>query len=136
MGKQLDECKRLLYFPFNYLLLKRKKCVACSGYPTIRGLINIHGHGTFKFGKNVCINSSRNSNPIGGDSKTILATLSPEAVISIGDNTGISNSAICAKQEVIIGSDVTIGGSCKIYDNDFHPLDIMDRLRGGGWSNL
>lgn len=60
-------------------------------------------------GNNVTINSSLKSNPIGGDVKTILYA-GKGAKIQIGNNTGISNCAICAKESISIGENVLIGG--------------------------
>ncbi len=50
--------------------------------------------------------------------------------IILGKNVGISNSAIVARELVRIEDDVMIGGSCKIYDNDFHSIDYSIRING------
>lgn len=91
------------------------------------GTIFLRGKGKIIIGDNVTINSCRETNPIGGDIKTILFA-KENATIKIGDNTGISNSAIVAKSTITIGNDVFIGGSCKIYDHDFHSVKKEDRL--------
>ena len=77
-------------------------------------------------GRGVRINSSLFSNPIGGDTRTILS-VSKGATLEIGDYTGFSNIAISCKEKVIIGKYVKIGGSVKIYDNDFHSLSFKMR---------
>ena len=59
--------------------------------------------------------------------KTILFAKN-NAAITIGDNTGISNSALVAVDSIAIGNNVLIGGNCKIYDNDFHSLDFNERM--------
>nr|WP_296959517.1 acyltransferase [uncultured Mediterraneibacter sp.] len=82
-------------------------------------------------GNNVVINSSLKSNPIGGDTRTILYA-GKGAKIQIGNNTGISNCAICAKENITIGENVLIGGGSKIYDTDFHWLDYYKRNSEGG----
>ncbi len=99
-------------------------------YPAINGRILLYSGrgGKISFGRNVRINSSLRSNPIGGDTVTILYA-QPGACISIGNNCGISNSAIIAKTSVVIEDDVMIGGSCKIYDNDFHSVNYSERMR-------
>lgn len=51
----------------------------------------------------------------------------PGARIEIGNNVGISNSAIHAAESVIIGDDVLLGGDCRIYDTDFHSISFKDR---------
>ena len=64
-----------------------------------------------------------------------------KAVIEIGDNVGISGSTIYARKGIYIGENTCIGGNCKILDNDFHPINMEDRIRllqdiHGGDSNL
>ena len=44
--------------------------------------------------------------------KTILFAKN-NATITIGDNTGISNSALVAVDSIAIGNNVLIGGNCK-----------------------
>lgn len=83
--------------------------------------------GSIKLGNNVVINSGRRFNPIGGDTYTMFRTIGAGKIV-IGNNVGISNSTIVARNAVKIEDKVRIGGSCKIYDNDFHSLDIDSRL--------
>lgn len=47
--------------------------------------------------------------------------------ITIGEGCGISASTIYAMDEIKIGNRVLIGGNCKIFDNDFHPLAASNR---------
>ncbi len=78
-------------------------------------------------GKNCIINSGKIHNVIGGDTRTIIRTIN-DGSIKIGDNVGISNSSIVARYMVEIKDNVFIGGGCKIYDNDFHPINFLDRI--------
>ena len=82
-------------------------------------------------GDDVKINSSRKSNPIGGDTKTVLFAKGT-GKIRIGNNSGISNATIFANESITIGNRVTIGGSCKINDTDFHWLDLERRMSEAG----
>lgn len=82
--------------------------------------------GNVIIGKNVKIKSSLKSNPIGGQSRTILFARE-NASITIGNNTGISNSAIVAHSSISIGNNVLIGGGTKIYDTDFHSINFKER---------
>lgn len=93
----------------------------------VRGKIKTFGHGKLSLGKNVIINSSLRSNPIGGMEKTILF-IERGAHLEIGDNTGISNSAIVCKKHIKIGANVRIGGNTCIYDSDFHSLNLEKRI--------
>lgn len=50
--------------------------------------------------------------------------------ITIGENSGLSNTHITARVSVTIGKDVNIGSDCRIYDNDFHSVNYEDRIHG------
>lgn len=82
-------------------------------------------------GDNVSINSNRASNPIGGDTKTTLFAKG-SGKIRIGNNCGLSNVTLFSMESIKIGNNVKIGGSCKIYDTDFHWLDLERRLTETG----
>lgn len=41
----------------------------------------------------------------------------------------MSNSTIVSHEQVIIDDFVMLGGSCKIYDTDFHSLDFDNRMK-------
>lgn len=92
-------------------------------------------------GNNVVIKSSFLSNLVGLYSRTIIVTRAKDAVLEIGDNVGISGATIYARKGIYIGENTCIGGNAKILDNDFHPIDVEDRLRlltdkNGGDSDL
>ena len=82
-----------------------------------------------KIGDNVTIKSSFLSNLVGLYSRTIIVTRAPGAEIEIGDHVGISGATIYARKKIMIGENTCIGGNCKILDNDFHPIEVEDRLR-------
>lgn len=84
--------------------------------------------GTIYIGADTIINSGRDWNIIGGDSRTVLRTVA-KGSIQIGRNVGISNSALVSGGEgIIIEDDVLIGGGCKIYDTDFHSITYKQRM--------
>lgn len=85
---------------YNALVLKSKG-VSYKSFPSINGRIYVTGRGKIALGNAVAINSSRNSNPIGGDIKTTLAT-KENALLTIGDNTGLSNVTIVCHDSVEI----------------------------------
>lgn len=78
-------------------------------------------------GNNVCINSSMESNPIGGFNKTILNVRNNGKII-IADGVGLSNTAIVSDSEVFIDEYANIGAGTCIYDTDFHSLNPEIRL--------
>lgn len=94
------------------------------------GRVFVRGRGRIQIGDNVTINSCRECNPIGGDTKTILYA-KVNSVINIGNGVGISNSAIVSMKEIVIEDDVLIGGNCKIYDHDFHSIEYEKRILEG-----
>lgn len=80
------------------------------------------------------INSGPYFNPIGGDIRTNII-VGDGAFMSIGTGCRISNSTLFCKTRIELGSNVLIGGGCRIYDTDFHPVDYDDRIAhpfGGG----
>ena len=109
-------------FSFNNTLI-------CAGWK-VYGKIFIRNLGYLKIGKNFFAISSRRGNPIGGD--TILRLIvNKSGILNIGNNVGISNSTIVCWENIQIGDHVKIGGSCKIWDTDFHSLDAIERCING-----
>ena len=83
--------------------------------------------GEIRIGKNFRANSGKSYNPIGGDTVLRLICCN-NAKLIIGNNVGISNSTLYCSKEITIEDDVSIGGGCKIYDTDFHPIDPEMRI--------
>jgi len=100
---------------------------------SFKSLIRFHGQiylksqGKFLIGENVIINSCRNINTIGGDTRTNIL-IWQGAKMSIGNDVGISNSTFVCQNSIIISERVLIGGSCKFYDTDFHSIESGSRL--------
>lgn len=94
----------------------------------INGLIKIINTGSITIGNDFQANSGENFNEIGGDTILRIISYKKEAQIIIGDNVGISNSTIVCWNKIVIGSNVTIGGSVKIWDTNFHSLDPNIRV--------
>ncbi|MBU3878773.1 acyltransferase [Faecalicatena sp. AGMB00832] len=82
-----------------------------------------------KLGNHVTIKSSFLSNLVGLYSRTVIVTRTRDAEILIGDNVGISGATIYARKKITIGDNTCIGGNSKILDNDFHPIEIEDRIK-------
>ncbi len=82
--------------------------------------------GVIRIGNDCMINSGRGHNPIGGD--VVCRFVSQGGEIDIGNRVGISNSTFVSREHITIEDDVFIGGSCKIYDNDFHPITMKKRI--------
>lgn len=107
-----------------------KHGVQYAEFPTINGRILIAKFatgGTIRLGRNVTINSSFEANPVGGI-RTVFLIKGPQAVIEIGNDVGMSNALIAAREHVTIEDGVWIGAGAKIMDTDFHSLDYAERV--------
>ena len=84
--------------------------------------------GSIELGRGIKLNSGGRYNIIAPDKaqRCVLRTIG-EGRIRIGDNVGISNSALVAAASITIGDHAMIGGGCRIWDTDFHPLDAEER---------
>jgi acetyltransferase-like isoleucine patch superfamily enzyme len=96
-----------------------------GGFP----IISRHPGSRIVLGRGVKLVSHSRYNAAGVNHPVILATLARDAVIQIGDGTGMSGNAICAVQAVRIGPACGLGANAAVYDTDFHPLDPEQRLR-------
>lgn len=82
---------------------------------------------TLKMGENCTIKSSFLSNLVGLSQRTIIVTRTEDAKIEIGNNVGISGATIYSRKGISIGDNTLIGGNVKIFDNDFHPIEVEAR---------
>jgi len=78
--------------------------------------------GKLQLGKNFRMNNNCQSNPAGGNGRCILF-VDENATLKIGDNVGISQTALIASDDISIGNYVKIGGGTFVYTSDFHSLD-------------
>jgi acetyltransferase-like isoleucine patch superfamily enzyme len=120
---------RVIYFGFfsfiNKIWLKVNRVSYSS--VTINGFLLLYNKGSVMFGKNLKINSHPFKNIIGGDTRSSII-VKKKADLQIGENFKMSNSAIYCAEKITIGDNVMIGGSCRIWDTDFHPLDSKSRM--------
>jgi len=101
--------------------------VSLYGIPLVRA-----GAGTrITLGKKVTLVSDSRFTALGVSRPTVLRTLGHGAEISIGDDSGLSGTVICAASRVSIGRRCLIGADVKIVDTDFHAIDPRGRRYGG-----
>ncbi len=127
--------RKILNIPndvYNWMILKYRH-VAYGKNLNVQGRLHIISNTPdgITIGEGVNINSCRNANPIGGDTKTIIFAKG-DAKIRIGNGCGMSNVSIFACQEICIGNNVMLGGAVKIYDTDFHWLNYEKRITEEG----
>ena len=129
-NKGFNKITRIVYSLVNKRTLKKNK-VVYSDNLVINGKVNIYCEllnndkiyfPTIYFGDKVKINSGLKYNPIGGDSSTIIRTIDDGKII-IGNEVGMSNVTLVAREKITIGDRVLLGGGVKLYDSDFHSLN-------------
>ena len=103
--------------------------VSCGKGLRSRGKVYVYNGdlGKIHIGQNVSLNSADWANPIGSGNHIWIQIIGRESSLSIGDETGISNTAITCATKVEIGKQCLIGSGCKIYDTDFHVLPIRGK---------
>jgi acetyltransferase-like isoleucine patch superfamily enzyme len=82
--------------------------------------------GAIQIGRGVTLLSSHRSNRVGLTQPVMLQTIG-EGRIEIGDYTGASGLVVSSRSCVTIGQQVKLGGNVRIYDHDFHSLDVEIR---------
>lgn len=115
----------VLYLHYHIVRIRHIKDVKFNGWAVVFAFpdskINfVKGH------RKTIINSHPLSNLVGLGQRTIIVARNGGEV-TIGPGCGISGSTIYSMSRIKIGEDVLVGGNCKIIDNDFHPLNPVDR---------
>lgn len=90
----------------------------CSGTPYIM----VARGGRCIIGSNFAMNNSIKGNPIGSYRKCTIF-VDRNAELRIGNNVGISQTALICHKSITIEDNVKIGGGVSIFDTDFHSLD-------------
>lgn len=89
-------------------------------------IINVNLKGRFIIGANLRLNNGKYFNMIGRQQPCYFI-VGKNAELTIGDNVGLSSTAIVCWERIHIGNNVKIGGGVVIYDTDFHSLNADDR---------
>lgn len=96
--------------------------IKTTGFP----YVNVFKGGALYIGRNFSMHNIVDGNPIGAYQKCTLVVY-PGCSIRIGDNVGISQTALIAMADIQIQNNVKIGGGTCIYTSDFHSLDPQTR---------
>lgn len=96
---------------------------------SIQGIpyISVSLRGECFIGPGFKMNNGLKSNPLGPPQRSIIF-VAPHARLRIGNNVGISQTAIVCFHTITIGNNVMIGSGSRIYDTDFHSLCPSHRL--------
>ena len=103
--------------------------IKCGNNFRVCGPLKLSWKVNMEIGDCVTINSGckENPNPIGNEIITSFTTVYGGS-IKIGNNVGISNSCIYSRKSIVIEDNVMIGGGCRIFDTDFHPVEYEARI--------
>ena len=113
---------------FLYNLIYKVMGVQFGKNVSLQGMPVIVNRGQISIGSGTTIKSSFLSNLIGLYQRTVIVARIPSANVKIGERVGLSGVTIYAREKIQIGNDCKIGGNTKIMDNDFHPVDPVQRL--------
>lgn len=94
--------------------------------------LSLPRNASVSFGENVTIVSNWKYNGAGAGNAATHLYVKDKGKLTIGNNSGISNSVICATTSVTIGANVNIGTGCAIYDSDFHSVCYEQRINNTG----
>jgi len=83
--------------------------------------------GSLTIGDGFHLQNGRLYNMIGRQQRCYFV-IGKKASLVIGNNVGISGTAIVCQQRIAIGDNTRIGMNCVIYDTDFHDLDFRKRI--------
>lgn len=122
--KTRNEVERLLLIPLAWLRFRLSGVTIgrgwrCYGLP----IIQKHRRSTLSLGANANLRSTAGSNPLGPNRPCILSTRRPGAVLTIGDDFGMTGGSIICEERVTLGNRIFMGANAIISDTDFHPLD-------------
>ncbi|OPY11912.1 MAG: putative acetyltransferase [Syntrophus sp. PtaB.Bin138] len=118
--------------------------VSLGSHCTFRGLPIIYRMPGSKItiGNGCTFNSSANAHQAGIKGPCILWTLSENARILIGDNSGFSGTVLNAQCEIRIGNNVRCGANTTITDTDAHTDDARVNapeqviIKDGAWLGM
>jgi acetyltransferase-like isoleucine patch superfamily enzyme len=92
-----------------------------------RPIVDLAPRSRVSIGDRVTLTSRPELTALGVSHPVILRTLREGASIAIGDDSGLSGTAICSALRVDIGARVLFGADVIVADTDFHPVDVVPR---------
>jgi acetyltransferase-like isoleucine patch superfamily enzyme len=118
---------------YSYLMTYYKFKVFDVQFSSFRTLgvpvIDLYDGGRLLIGNKFKMNNGSRHNRIGRQQPCFFIANNGGQII-IGDNVGMSSTAIHCNKRITIGNGVRIGGNTVIYDTDFHSLSFEARTKG------
>lgn len=130
-SKSIRRIKRYFLKPLDWLLCYYKMFAngvsfnnfTSNGIP----LIDVAMGGKCVLGTNFKMNNRESNNPIGRFHHCSIV-VGKKGFLHIGNNVGMSSTAIVCHERIEIGNNVNFGGNVTIYDTDFHSLNAKLRI--------
>lgn len=118
------QCNRSFYTAWNKVNLRIKR-ISFGPRITFYGFTYFQRapYSYIELGQNLEFRSDKTSNLIGISKRCLITTLQKNALIKIGNNTGLSGVTIGAAKKIIIGKNVLIGANSLITDTNWHNVD-------------
>jgi acetyltransferase-like isoleucine patch superfamily enzyme len=107
---------------FKIYNIKYGKNLISNGFAIIQN----SKEGTIRIGNDFSMNNGNSFNQIGNNQPCYIIT-HKNGKILIGDNVGLSSTALISYDLIYIENNVKIGGGTVIYDSDFHSLKREER---------
>lgn len=122
--RQIDTTLSTLYTTFLFYIfgISHGNGFRTKGLP----IIDITDGCRMSAGLNFRLNNGFVANRIGRQ-QPCLFILDHKGQLSIGNNVGLSSTAIVCHHRITIGNNVRTGGNTVIYDTDFHSLNAVHR---------
>jgi len=115
-------CWLITYIKFVFNGVKFNTDYIAHGVP----IINVSLKGKVIIGKKFAMNNGKYRNMIGRQQRCYFI-VEKGGELAIGNNVGISSTAIVCHNKISIGNNIRIGGGVVIYDSDFHSLNAQHR---------
>ena len=112
----------IVWVKFKFNNVKVGRGMRSFGIP----LVDVWIGSSFTIGDNFLMNNGKLFNAIGRQ-QSCCFIVQRNGVLKIGNNVGISDTAIVCYKSITINDNVTIGGNVVIYDTDFHSLNKEHR---------
>jgi acetyltransferase-like isoleucine patch superfamily enzyme len=90
-------------------------------------IVQRHRAASIHIGARCALRSTFASNPLAPAHPVVLTAREPGALLTIGDDFGMTGGSIVCALRVTIGDRVMVGANSVITDTDFHPLDPLER---------
>ena len=121
-----NEIRRWLILPFAWRTLRG---IEIGGGWRFYGMpiFQRHRHSRIRIGRGMNLRSHPRSNPLAPNHPVVISTRRAGAVLTIGDDFGMTGGSVVCDERVTIGDRVWVGANAIITDTDFHPLDPVAR---------